>query len=132
MKKTLAVLIGIFSLLGYSFRMYKPSKDIDTNILGVWRSIEDAHSELKFRKNGKCHFYYYGRQSDTFKYRISHTNPSCDKNIRLDPSFRHLRLENVLDENETYCYELVKLDSLHLEIRLLDRAKVMKYRKKSP
>ena len=130
MKKPLALLIGLLGLLGYSFHMYTPSKDIDAAILGLWQSVEDAHSELKFRKNGKCYFYYYGRQSDPFKYQISHTSPSCDKNIPLDPSFRYLRLDNVLDENETYCYELVKLDSLHLEIRLLDRAKVMKYRKK--
>ena len=130
MKTPFLVLIGLISLLGYSFHIYSPSKDKDANILGLWQSVEDVHSELKFRKNGKCYFYFYGRQSDTFKYQISHTSPSCDKNVPLDSSFRYLRLENVLDESETYCYELVKLDSLYLEIRLLDRAKVMKYKKK--
>lgn len=103
-----------------SFTTYQLSQE-SQDIIGTWKSDDTPDWKLEFKANGTCFWYFPGEPTEEFTYSIETTSPQCGKEVDTGVNFSYIKLINVNDENNRYCYEVLSLNDEYLQIRFLDR-----------
>lgn len=118
-KKTRIIVIAIGVVVSvFSFSLL--NQNDSQLIIGEWRSEGCSTCTLKFDNNGKCYDYDEGELIDTYVYSIETTSPQCDMEVDEGPLFKYLKMINVANNNEQYCYEILSLNDTHLQLRMID------------
>ena len=118
------ILISIIFFLSFSMNYGE-----ETDIIGRWVSTDDASSEMEFKSNGKCNEFYNGHYNATYNYSIIKTSPVCGENVPTGDLFSYLKLVNINDSSDIYCYEIISLDDTDFQIRLLGRTGFLSYKR---
>ena len=118
MKKKAALVFFTLCLSSFGFFYSIQEKEI---IIGEWKNTETPEWKWVFTKEGKCYDYLDNQLSDTYNYSIESTSPQCDQNVPTGELFSYLKLVNVKDANDLFCYEILSLDETMLQIRWLER-----------
>ncbi len=81
--------------------------DERNDIIGTFKSEEDANWTMVFSGNGKCYNYYNGTLTSTSSYLLSNTTPQCGTDVLIDEneSTSYLTLTDDSD-GISICYEI--------------------------
>lgn len=111
-----SLLIGIsFILFSFSIN-YRDQVSENELIKGIWISQDDTNWKIEFKEDGKCYWYYAGKQDDVYHYAISYTSPQCGVEVPIGKKFSYLKLVNTLDPSDLYCYEINTLSNEYLTL----------------
>lgn len=129
-KKKLIVLCLFILGIGCKAQIIQNQSTIDENlIIGNWMPENSPSLKLEFNSNNLL----YKKKNDivykTYTWSISSTSPFCNEQVPVGPNYSYLKLQNINDENDIYCYEIISLDDNLLQLRLLDRGGFLSYNK---
>jgi hypothetical protein len=122
----LTVLIAVFGFVTVS---NTSAQDEQNLIVGTWISTDDAQSKKVFQTDGKCHDYYNGQLITTYSFSIERTSPQCGQSVPVGKLFSYLKIVNVNNSNDVYCYEILSLNAQYLQIRWIERGGSMSYKR---
>lgn len=114
-----AVLFGLLS--------FKISTNSNETIIGSWVSESDINSKLVFTSDGKCKEYYENELQDTYSYQIANTTPQCGIDVPIDQYTSYLKMTNISDSSDVYCYEINGITTSSLSIRLIGNGGALIY-----
>lgn len=127
MKKIFLLLITI---VYFSFSNFNEINQTEqTFILGIWQSTDDSNVKIEFKSDGTHYTYYSNELTGSYTYTIITTSPICEQTVPTGSQFSYLKLINVNDSNDVYCYEIVSLDESDFDIRFFDRPGIQSYKK---
>lgn len=99
------------------------------NIKGTWINEETPEWKWVISSDGKCYDYYKGSLETTYTFTLETTSPQCGQEVPTGEFFLYLKLVDVSDISEVYCYEIASLSDQYLQIRYLPRSKFMLFKK---
>lgn len=120
------VLLSFLSLFIINCNSYKAKAEVEI-IVGTWINEESPELKMVFKSNGICENYINGILSDTYTYTINKTSPQCGQNVPTGELYSYLKLVNVKDSNEAYCYEILSLNNEYLQIRWVERGGFVRF-----
>lgn len=98
-------------------------------IIGSWINEKDSNSKLIFDTNGNCKRYYEGELIEEYNFSISNTSPQCGVNVHVDSYTSYLKLTNINDANDFYCYEINGITASKLSLRPIENGGFILYNK---
>ncbi|MEN8125892.1 MAG: hypothetical protein ABFR32_12275 [Bacteroidota bacterium] len=123
-----AIIITIVLLAIFSFTMIQLNQEKEL-IIGTWINSETPEWKWVFKTDGKCYDYLRDKLSDTYIYSIETRSPQCGQNIPTGELFSYLKLTNVNNNQDQYCYEILSLNDEWLQIRWLERGGFILFKK---
>lgn len=128
-QKTIGVLlIGILTSVLFGFTLLQ-SNGSDF-LIGIWLPAGSDNSSWEFTSEGKCYQYYTGEETEVYIFSIEATSPQCDFEVEEGPNYSYLKLVNIINNSDVYCYEILTLSSDKLQIRLLGTGYVSNFYKR--
>lgn len=124
--KKIGVLILVMVFISFTILQIVKEKDL---IIGTWISKDSPNSKWVFKKDGKCYDYSDGKLDKTYYYSINTTSPQCSEKVLVGELYSYLKITNIKDPNDFYCYEIVSLDNTDLQIRWLSRGGFIYFKK---
>jgi hypothetical protein len=125
-KKGIILILGLVLVSFTVFQNLTKEKDL---IIGTWISKDSPKSKWVFKKDGKCYDYYDGKLDNIYYYSINTTSPQCSQKVLVGELYSYLKIKNIKDNNDFYCYEIISLDKIDLQLRLLDRGGFIYFKK---
>ena len=122
------VLLLFSSLFIINCSVYKPKEEIKI-IVGTWINEESPELKMVFKSNSICEDYINGILFDKYTYTIDKTSPQCGQVVPTGELYSYLKLVNIKDSNETYCYEILSLDNEYLQVRWVERGGYVSYKR---
>ena len=114
------ILLGVIFSALISFTMLQ-TKEIDI-IVGTWKPKGSPNNSWVFTSDGKCYQYSATDVTDVYNYSISTTSPQCGYAVNVGPNFSYLKLINVNNAEDIYCYEITTLNNEFLALIYLGGA----------
>ena len=112
--KRISLIVILTVIVGFSIvSQISQEKEL---IIGTWISVEDPEWKRVFNQDGKCFDYYNNQLNETYNYSIETTSPQCGINVTTGSNFSYLKLVNVHDTNDIYCYEITNLGEENLAL----------------
>jgi len=117
------VLVLMISL--FSFTLYQSEETI---ILGTWIP-QDLTLEEKwvFTSDGVLKRYSDNVLYKTYNWSILTTSPACGEFVPVGPNYSNLRLVNINNINDIFCYDITSLDNDTLQIRYFGTSGFLSY-----
>ncbi len=115
--------IGILILLAISllsFVVIQLNQEQE-DIIGIWTNTETPQWKWEFRTDGKCYSYYDNEISEKYNYSVETTSPQCNQDVPTGKLYSYLKLVNLNESNDVYCYEILSLDKESLQLRQIER-----------
>jgi len=124
------ILIVGFILTGiFSFTILQLKQE-DELIIGTWVSEDSLENRLVFSSDGTMNEYINVTELfETYNYSISSTSPQCRMEVNIGPTFSYLKIININDSDDMYCYEILSLNDEYLQIRILGTGNSLLYKK---
>ncbi|MEE9406689.1 MAG: hypothetical protein V3V28_01315 [Polaribacter sp.] len=116
--KKIGLLTTLILLVSFTVLQISQEKE---KIIGAWISEGAPNSKWVFKNDGKCYDYLDGNLDKTYYYSIETTTPQCFEEVPVGELFSYLKVVNIADSNDYYCYEILSLDDYDLQIRWLKR-----------
>jgi hypothetical protein len=122
----ITILIAVFGFNTVSNISAQEEKNL---IIGTWISTDDVNLKKVFQTDGKCLDYYNGQLTTTYSFSIERTSPQCGQSVPIGNLFSYLKIVNLDDSNDFYCYEILSLNAQYLQIRWIERGGSMSFKR---
>lgn len=117
MKTRVKKLLGLFIvIIVLGFTVFKTLQE-DQLIVGTWVEVNSSfESRWVFYENGICEDYAENKIFETYNWTIETTSPQCGQEVKTGGLFSYLKLVNVDDNSDVYCYEITNLGEEYLAL----------------
>ncbi|MFS4457315.1 hypothetical protein [Maribacter sp. 2304DJ31-5] len=123
------IILGILSLITFVSVLGFCITNTNSSIIGYWVSENDPKLKLVFTPDGKCMEFYDNEKQDEYTFSISNISPQCGEEVHVDQYTSYLKLVNIVDSEDIYCYEINGITSSTLSLRFLGNGGFVIYNK---
>lgn len=114
------IILSVLSLITLVVIFGFCSTITNSTITGSWINEKDSNSKLIFDTNGKCKRYYEGELIEEYIFSISNNSLQCGVNVHVDIYTSYLKIININDVNDFYCYEINGITASKLSLRPIE------------
>lgn len=123
----------------YVLDNYRKQEEYNTNkkrkeqqlVLGKWGNEEDSRIVWEFTENNTCNWYTASKLSDSFNCSLSKEPLQCGFKVRKekDDKFTYLKLTDLDEDKDEYCYEVFGVNDSILSINYLPTSKIYLFKR---
>lgn len=115
--------LSLVTVLGFSILNNPQENDL---IVGVWVAEGNSlENRWAFGENRILTRYDENTIYKKYNWSIETTSPQCGQNVATGNNFSYLKLVNLDDSNDKYCYEIFSLNEKILQIRYFNTSSLI-------